>query len=84
MRWLSAYATMEGRVVPIGEATLPFVVQVMAQATKPSVRAAAAMVLGQLLDEQTIPALETAVQDPDTQVQNTAFAILCLVRRAFK
>ncbi|MCB8990159.1 MAG: HEAT repeat domain-containing protein [Ardenticatenaceae bacterium] len=84
LRWLSAYATMEGRVVPIGEATLPFVVQVMAQATKPSVRAAAAMVLGQLLDEQTIPALETAVQDPDTQVQNTAFAILCLVRRAFK
>ena len=84
LRWLSAYATAEGRAAPAGEAVLPFLVQVMSQATKPAIRAAAATVLGQLADKQIIPALETAVQDPDSQVQNAAFATLCLVRRAFK
>lgn len=83
VRWLTDYALEEKRVLPEGKAALPYLVQVMAQARKPATRAAAALLLGQLLDQESIPALETAVQDQDSQVQNAAFATLCLVRRAF-
>ncbi len=84
VRWLADYALEEGRSVPEGKAALPFLVQVMSQARKPAVRAAAALTLGQLLDQEAIPALETAVQDQQSEVQDAAFATLCLARRAFK
>jgi HEAT repeat protein len=83
VRWLADYALEEKRVIPEGKAALPYLVQVMGQARKPAIRAAAALTLGQLLEKESIPALETAVQDQDSQVQNAAFATLCLVRRAF-
>ncbi len=84
IKWLTAYALAEGRTVPEGKAALPFLVQVLSQARQSAVRVAAAMTLGQLLDKDAIAALETAVQDQESAVQDAAFATLCLTRRAFK
>ncbi len=82
--WLMDYAQAEGRTVPEGKAGVPFLAQLLSQARQPAVRVAAAITLGQLLDKESIPALETAGQDQDSAVQNAAFATLCLTRRAFK
>lgn len=83
MRWLAEYAAQKGRVVPDGPAALPFLAQALAESAHPSVRATAALTLGLLPDENSIPAVETAFRDSDMQVQEAAFATLCLIQRAY-
>ncbi len=79
--WLLDYARQEGRNVPEGAAMLPFLVQLLTEAESPKDRLAAAVCLGQLLDDSAIPALETAVHDADGQVRQAAFATLVRIRR---
>ncbi|MFQ5436247.1 MAG: HEAT repeat domain-containing protein, partial [Anaerolineae bacterium] len=80
--WLLDYARQEGRNVPEGAAILPFLVQLLTEAESPKDRLAAAVCLGQLLNESAAPALETAVFDADDQVKQAAFATLAKICRA--
>jgi HEAT repeat protein len=82
-RWLVEYAAHDGRAVPNGAAALPFLVQVLSEATHPDLRVAAAVSIGQLPAYDVVPALETAVRDDNKQVSEAAFSTLCTVRRAY-
>ena len=82
-RWLVDYAAHDGRAVPVGAAALPFLVQVLAEATHPDLRMAAAVSIGLLPAHDVVPALETAVRDSQQQVSEAAFSTLCTVRRAY-
>ncbi|GAB4280007.1 MAG: hypothetical protein Kow0080_32600 [Candidatus Promineifilaceae bacterium] len=81
--WLQDYARDEGRVVPDGQAALPFLVQVLTESSWPNLRMAAARTLGQLPTLDALPALETAVRDDDESVRDAAFTTLCYIRQAF-
>ena len=83
-RWLVEFAAHDGRAVPGGAAALPFLVQVLSEATQPKMRAAAAVSLGLLPAYKVIPALETAVRDDSGQVSEAAFGALCTIRRAYE
>lgn len=82
-RWLVAYAAQENRVVPAGAAAQPFLVQILTESSQSTLRAAAALLLGQFPVVESLPALETAVRDSDPQVQEAAFTTFCLIHRAF-
>ena len=82
-RWLVDYAAHDGRAVPAGAAALPFLVQVLTEATDPDLRLAAAVSIGLLPADDVVPALETAVRDSQQQVSEAAFSTLCTVRRAY-
>jgi HEAT repeat protein len=82
-RWLFEYAAHDGRTVPNGAAALPFLVQVMADATQPALRMAAAVTIGQLPAHDVLPALETALRDDNKQVSEAAFTTLCTMRQAY-
>lgn len=84
LRWLVDYAAHDGRTVPAGGAGLPFLVQVLAEATDPDLRAAAAFTLSLLPAPDVIPALETAVRHDDDPVSQAAFSTLCTIRRAYE
>jgi HEAT repeat protein len=81
--WLQDYARDEGRVVPDGQAALPFLVQVLTESSWPNLRMAAARTLGQIPTLDALPALETAVRDDDDSVRDAAFTTLCHIRQAF-
>jgi len=81
--WLLRHAAQEGRSVPKGDATLPYLVQIMTEYSGAKQRAAAAASLGQIAAWDALPALETAVRDANKQVSEAAFTTLCLLRRAF-
>lgn len=82
-QWLLRHAAQEGRSVPKGDATLPYLVQIMTEYAGAKQRAAAATSLGQIAAWDALPALETAVRDGNKQVSEAAFTTLCLLRRAF-
>jgi HEAT repeat protein len=81
--WLVRHAAQEGRSVPKGDATLPYLVQIMTEFSGAKQRAAAASSLGQIAAWDALPALETAVRDANRQVSEAAFTTLCLLRRAY-
>lgn len=81
--WLVRHAAEEERSVPKGAATLPYLVQILAESPGTVQRASAATNLGQLAAVDALPALETAVRDSDRQVSEAAFAAMCLIRRAY-
>jgi HEAT repeat protein len=81
--WLVKHAAEEGRIVPKGAAALPFLVQILTESSWPKLRLAAAASLGQIPTQDALPALETAVRDPDKQVSEAAFITLCQIRRAY-
>jgi HEAT repeat protein len=83
-RWLRNYAAHDGQMVPHGAAALPFLVQVLAEATDPAIRMAAAANLSQMPAYDVLPALETAALDGNKQVGEVAFGTLCTIRRAYE
>jgi hypothetical protein len=82
--WLIAWAAAQGRAVPGGAAAIPVMQEVLAGADKPAVRLAAASTLGRLATREMIPALRTALRDPDAQVRDAAFLSLCRIHRAYE
>jgi HEAT repeat protein len=82
--WLIAWAAAQGRAVPGGAAAIPVLQEVLAGADKPAVRLAAASTLGRLATREMIPALRTALRDPDAQVRDAAFLSLCRIHRAYE
>jgi HEAT repeat protein len=82
-RWLVNYAAHDGQMVPHGAAALPFLVQVLAEATDPAIRMAAAANISQMSAYEVLPALETAVHYDNKQVSEAAFSTLCTVRGAY-
>ncbi|MCP4416618.1 MAG: NACHT domain-containing protein [Chloroflexi bacterium] len=83
-RWLTAVFRQNGRIVPDGQAALPFLVQLISESDEPKSRAAAAIFLRHLPALDAIPALETAVRDSDFLVSEAAFTTLCHLRRAYR
>jgi HEAT repeat protein len=81
--WLVRHAALEERSVPKGSATLPYLVQILAESSGAEQRALAATSLGQLAKVAALPALETAVRDSDKQVSEAAYTTMCLIRRAY-
>lgn len=81
--WLVEYAAKEGRIVPEGAATRPFLVQILTDAASPVARMTAAMILGQLPARDALPALETATRDAEQPVREAAFTTICLLHRAY-
>lgn len=81
--WLREYARDEGRKVPAGAATMPFLVQILTESSWPNMRTAAARTLGEVPALEALPALETAVRDDDEEVREAAFGTLCRIRNAF-
>jgi len=82
-RWLVQFAAQEGRIVPDGAATLPFLVQILSESPQPKLRVAAAESLGRLCAKDVLPALETAVRDTEKQVSEAAFTALCQLQRGY-
>jgi HEAT repeat protein len=82
-RWLVEYAAHDGRTVPNGSGAVPFLMQVLSDATQPALRMAAAATISQLPAHDVLPALETAVHNDDKQVSEAAFTTLCAVRHAY-
>jgi HEAT repeat protein len=82
-RWLTMAFRQDGRIVPDGQAALPFLVQLISESDDPKMRAAAATLLRHLPALEAMPALETAARDSDFMVGEAAFTTLCHLRRAY-
>jgi HEAT repeat protein len=82
-RWLTMAFRQDGRIVPDGQAALPFLVQLISESDDPKMRASAATLLSHLPALDAMPALETAARDGDFLVSEAAFTTLCHLRRAY-
>lgn len=82
-RWLTMAFRQDGRIVPDGQAAMPFLVQIISESDEPKMRAAAATLLSHLPALDGIPALETAARDANMLVSEAAFTTLCHLRRAY-
>ncbi len=82
-RWLTMAFRQDGRIVPDGQAAMPFLVQLISESDDPKLRASAAMLLSHLPALDAMPALETAARDSDFLVSEAAFTTLCHLRRAY-
>ena len=82
--WLLEYTTAVGWPPPKGDAIMPFLVQLLTELERPSLRAAAAASLGHMLAQGALPALENASQDSDPQVREAAATALFLIKRAYR
>ncbi len=82
-RWLTLAFRQDGRIVPDGQAAMPFLVQIISESDDPKMRASAATLLSHLPALDAMPALETAVRDSDFLVSEAAFTTLCHLRRAY-
>jgi HEAT repeat protein len=82
-RWLTMVFRQDGRIVPDGQAALPFLVQLISESDDPKMRASAATLLSHLPALDAMPALETAARDSDFLVSEAAFTTLCHLRRAY-
>jgi HEAT repeat protein len=82
-RWLTMAFRQDGRIVPDGQAAMPFLVQLISESDNPKMRASAATLLSYLPALDAMPALETAARDTDFLVSEAAFTTLCHLRRAY-
>jgi len=79
--WLIEWAASKERAVPGGEAALPVLLESLAEAEDPTIRIAAAITLGQLGRQRTIPNLQEALRDSQMAVREAAFISLCMIGR---
>jgi HEAT repeat protein len=80
--WLVSWAVEKGRMVPVGEAALPLVLEALEDG-EPKVRANAALTLAQVSAPEVSDPLMKALKDPDILVRTAAFAALCELDRAW-
>jgi len=80
--WLVSWAVEKGRMVPVGEAALPLVLEAL-EDEEPKVRADAALTLAQVSAPEATDPLMKALKDPDILVRTAAFAALCELDRAW-
>ncbi len=79
--WLIEWAAAQERAVPGGEAALTVALEALAEASDPMIRIAAAISLGQLGRQNTIPQLQEALRDSQLGVREAAFIGLCMIGR---
>lgn len=80
--WLVSWAVEKGRMVPVGDAALPLVLEAL-EDEEPKVRADAALTLGQVSAREATDPLMNALKDPDAMVRTAAFLALCELDRAW-
>jgi HEAT repeat protein len=79
--WLIEWAAAKERAVPGGAAAMPVLLEALAEAQDPMTRIAAAISLGQLGRQNTIPDLQAALRDSQIAVREAAFISLCMIGR---
>lgn len=80
--WLVSWAVEKGRMVPVGDAALPLVLEAL-EDEEPKVRADAALTLGQVTAREATDPLMNTLKDPDLSVRTAAFVALCELDRAW-
>ena len=76
------WAVTRGRVVPVGPAAIPLVIEALENGDDHS-RAAAAKTLGHLMLIRAVEPLQNALADPNADVREAAFYALCEIDRAW-
>jgi HEAT repeat protein len=79
--WLIEWAAKRERAVPAGAAAMPVLLEVLTDAQNAALRITAALTLGQIGRQNSIPDLQNALRDPQPEVREAAFIALCLIGR---
>jgi HEAT repeat protein len=80
--WLVAWAVAQGRVVPVGQAAIPFLLEAL-QDSEAAIRQRAAATLGQLASVDGTTLLRRALQDESPDVRQSAYVALAKIARAW-
>jgi HEAT repeat protein len=80
--WLVDWAVAQGRVVPVGQAAIPFLLEAL-QDSQASIRLRAAATLGQLASVDGTAPLRRALQDESPEVRQSAYIALAKIARAW-
>ncbi len=78
--WLIDWAIKHGRVVPVGSAAIPILLEALND-SEAEIRFSAASTLGDLAVRSSRDALTSALDDSDPDVRNAAFDALCRIER---
>ncbi len=81
--WLIEWAAQQERAVPGGAAALPVLLEALSDAQNPVLRIAAALTLGQIGRQNTIPDLQKRLRDDNPLVREAAFIGLCMIGRTW-
>jgi HEAT repeat protein len=80
--WLINWAVTRGRVVPVGPAAIPLVIEALENGDDRT-RAAAAKTLAQLMAKEAVGPLQQVLADSHADVRALAFDALCQIDRAW-
>jgi HEAT repeat protein len=78
--WLINWAVKQGKVVPVGNAAIPILIEALNDG-EAEIRCSAAKTLGDLGIRSSTEALSEALKDSDSDVRNAAFEALCSIDR---